>query len=353
MKTFAIPNLKFSVLLILFCFLFSCQNEETIIVEEPNPDQKISANSPLSNLISRVTQNPTSSDNFLDKSSCVKVNLPVNVFVNGNLITVGGSNGMSYSEVENLIESFPTAPSVIMDFPISISHKNYSTEQITSQSQMNNVISNCSSDSSFNEIDCVAIVYPITVNLYNTTSQQATTLTIQNNVQLFGFVTTTLSSTLLASINYPVYVSNPNGQTVAINSNSQLQDFIENAIGDCDDSPSNGGNNPNFITVLTSGNWKISYYFDETNQTSSYSGYAFAFTTAGTVTATKNNATTNGSWTTYLDSGKNKLDLLFDGTTLDTFEEDWQILEYNQTMIVLKNVSGGNGGIDYLTFTKN
>jgi len=33
--------------------------------------------------------------------------------------------------------------------------------------------------------------------------------------------------------------------------------------------------------------------------------------------------------------------------------DDWEIIEKSTTVIKLKDVSGGNGGIDYLTFTKN
>jgi hypothetical protein len=31
--------------------------------------------------------------------------------------------------------------------------------------------------------------------------------------------------------------------------------------------------------------------------------------------------------------------------------DDWEIIEKSTTLIKLKDVSGGNGGIDYLTFT--
>ena len=33
--------------------------------------------------------------------------------------------------------------------------------------------------------------------------------------------------------------------------------------------------------------------------------------------------------------------------------DDYKIIEYSATVIKLKHVSGGNGGTDYLTFTKN
>ena len=102
-----------------------------------------------------------------------------------------------------------------------------------------------------------------------------------------------------------------------------------------------------------SGNWRITYSYDNGDETSTYSGYTFTYNANGTVVALKNAISINGTWSNYLDSGTNKLLLSFDGLTLDNIEEDWNILEFTTTSIVLKNVSGGNGGTDYLTFTKN
>ena len=54
-----------------------------------------------------------------------------------------------------------------------------------------------------------------------------------------------------------------------------------------------------------------------------------------------------------MDSGEEKLEFSFDGITLDELEDDWEVIEYTATQIRLKDVSGGNGGTDYLYLTKN
>ena len=38
---------------------------------------------------------------------------------------------------------------------------------------------------------------------------------------------------------------------------------------------------------------------------------------------------------------------------LDELNSDWHIIEQNSNTIKLEDVSGGNGGTDYLTFIKN
>ena len=83
-----------------------------------------------------------------------------------------------------------------------------------------------------------------------------------------------------------------------------------------------------------------------------FSGYVFTFNNNGTSTAVRNSITTAGTWSTYTDSGENKLDLNFDGLALDEIEDDWRIIEFSATQIRLKDVSGGDGSVDYLTFTK-
>ena len=41
------------------------------------------------------------------------------------------------------------------------------------------------------------------------------------------------------------------------------------------------------------------------------------------------------------------------GWILDELEDDWEVIEYSSTQIRLKDVSGGNGGTDYLYLSKN
>ncbi len=115
----------------------------------------------------------------------------------------------------------------------------------------------------------------------------------------------------------------------------------------------------NITTVLnstiTQGGWRVTSYIDSgNNETSHYTGYAFTFQSGGVVTATKSGSTVNGTWSSGNDDSTLKLVLNF-GTT-DPFQElndDWHVVQQTSTMIKLEDVSGGNGGIDYLTFEKN
>lgn len=113
-----------------------------------------------------------------------------------------------------------------------------------------------------------------------------------------------------------------------------------------------GTTNTNSGTII--GQWKVTRYLDkDKDRTSYYTGVSFDFKTGGVITATKGTSITNGTWKIYTDSGKQKLDITFPAVNkLNEINEDWEIISQNATSILLKNVSGGNGGVSYLDFKK-
>ncbi len=111
----------------------------------------------------------------------------------------------------------------------------------------------------------------------------------------------------------------------------------------------------NVTSTVSTGNWRITYYWDtDHDETNNFIGYSFVFNTNGTVTATKAANTITGTWTTRNDDNKIKLVLSF-SSPADFIEisDDWHTIERTDSKIKLQDVSGGNGGTDYLTFEKN
>jgi hypothetical protein len=107
-----------------------------------------------------------------------------------------------------------------------------------------------------------------------------------------------------------------------------------------------------------SGTWKVTYFNDSgTDETYHFTGYNFTFGSGGTVTAVNGSATQTGTWSVTSgssSSSSNKFNLNFsDVEPFDELNDDWDILEYTSAIIKLKDISGGNGGIDYLTYEKN
>lgn len=88
--------------------------------------------------------------------------------------------------------------------------------------------------------------------------------------------------------------------------------------------------------VVTSGNWKVVYYFDDKDETYKFNGYSFVFSTDGKLTATFSGQTKTGVWS--VNSSSNKFIMTISGTdALDDMTDDWLIVEKTDTFIKLKD----------------
>lgn len=346
MKNFGL--LFFSVLIFIF---FSCQQEELEIIDATKNPETITLTSPLAGLVKRVTQTPTGVDNVLDNCSCFRVVLPVTVIVNNQNFLVGTQG--DYQVVQNAMNAFSNDDDIVnFIYPITIQFQNSQTQVISNSDMLDDALDDCDDDDGLDEIDCIQFVYPVNINVYDANNQLAQTISIQSNSQFYNFIHNLTSNQFIA-FQFPVAIINTNGQTFSLANNQQLLEFIDDSIDNCN-SNSGGGSSgsTDLTTVLTNGSWRITYFFDEVEETSQYNSYIFTFISNGNSVAT-GNQTINGTWNTYMDNGTKKLNLSYDGLTLDEVEEDWNVIEFTSSIIRLKHVSGGNGGTDYLTFTKN
>ena len=142
--------------------------------------------------------------------------------------------------------------------------------------------------------------------------------------------------------------------------------FMLNVASMCsNDDDSNSTTDPTpVVNTVNQGTWRITFYEDSgVNETTNYSNYIFTFGPNNVLTAANTNTFT-GSWSVTSDdsnddSPSNDLDFNIFFTApapasfVDDLSDDWDILSYSTTKIELVDVSGGNGGTDYLTFEKN
>lgn len=140
--------------------------------------------------------------------------------------------------------------------------------------------------------------------------------------------------------------------------------FMLNVASSCsDDDNNNSSSDPTpVINTVTQGTWRVTYYFDtDTDETSDFTGYNFTFASSNALVATNGTNTYTGTWSVTNDdsdddSPSNDLDfnILF-GSPADfaDLSDDWEIISRTDTKIQLRDVSGGNGGTDLLTFEKN
>jgi hypothetical protein len=143
-----------------------------------------------------------------------------------------------------------------------------------------------------------------------------------------------------------------------------------NPSDDSNDDNNNSSSNSADLTseIMEQGDWQITRFEDSgVDQTNDFNGYTFVFNTDGTVVASNGNQTVNGTWNIMDDSSNSSSD--DDGNSSDDddfildfavpessdFEDlidDWDFISVDNTKIELRDISGGNGGTDYLTFER-
>jgi hypothetical protein len=112
---------------------------------------------------------------------------------------------------------------------------------------------------------------------------------------------------------------------------------------------------------VKNGTWRITKFIDSgDDETNHFTGYNFTFNTSGVLNADNGTNSYDGSWSVTdnnsNDDSEDDLDFNINFNLTNDFEDlndDWHFVSQSPTKIELIDVSGGNGGTDYLTFEKN
>lgn len=124
---------------------------------------------------------------------------------------------------------------------------------------------------------------------------------------------------------------------------------------------SSSGSADSLNDKLKSGSWKIARFIDSgEDETSRYSGFKFSFGIGGDLMAVSESMAYSGNWSVMQHSGDDvpesefhfTLDVQATGEFVD-INDDWHVVSQSDSKIELEDVSGGNGGTDYLTFERN
>lgn len=129
----------------------------------------------------------------------------------------------------------------------------------------------------------------------------------------------------------------------------------------CSDDDSMNSTMDELEGIAKSGTWRITYFWDsDQDETDHFTGYSFTFGDSDVLTATKGATTITGVWSiSDSNSGDDSMDdldfnILFTAPPdFEDLSDDWEIMDFTSTKIQLKDVSGGGGGTDFLTFEKN
>lgn len=230
-------NFKNLLVLSLFAFLtvFSCQDE--VFEETQNQEQTLEPNSSVVNLMQATTSNDGAVDNLLDNTDCFSIELPVTIIANGITITISSLEDLEL--LEDIFDEFEDdEDSLEFLFPITIVLNDYTEIVIEDEESLEEFIDQCTeADDDEDIIECVDFVYPISFSVFNIDFDLIDTVTVNSDEELYDFLDDLEDSenAVIASLNYPVSLVYADGNTVTVNSNTELEAAINEAQEECDD----------------------------------------------------------------------------------------------------------------------
>lgn len=353
MKTMKMTGCAVTLLAVML-LAGSCQQEADEITPLPT-DQVITANSPLAAMIERISLNDGSQDNILDGSSCIALDLPVTVMVNGQPVQINSEEDMK--QVERIWDELPDDDdTVAIQYPVTVKLADHSTLVIPNEDALELLVESCTEGGGDDDIECIDFVYPFTVSIYDSKNQLSDIVVISDDEDLFGFFDG-LDSAELAGVQFPIVVILSDSSEVTINGNGQLEDLIESVYNDCDEDDDNDFDDDDVDTgalsaILTNGSWKIDFFLDESDKTSLFSAYTFTFDAAETANASDGGVNVPGIYALYGDDGSLELDLDFgESPPFVLIKEDWEVLTYSDALIELTD-NPGSPEARRLTFKK-
>jgi hypothetical protein len=331
---------------VLSVVFFSCQSE--ITDEQYSTKETITKTTPLTTYVERIVMQKTAQDNIIDQTDCFMVKFPYTVTVNAVDITINSAADIALVENNIALSSIDTDV-VSIHFPITVIFNDYKEETLDSLSDYTDLLHDCAEKSDYlPQINCLNFNYPILINRYDSNNQIASALTIQDNQALYYFIDNLQDNQFIA-VGYPITVTSSNGYPITVTNNSQLEDLIKEALDNCSE---NTNTTLDFVQVLSSGAWKISYFYDDEERTSVYNGYQFSFKSDYTVVASISGISKTGTWSIKTNNGEREFKMDFDADPLKKLEENWEVFEFSTSELRFRDPSDNSLETDYLYFSK-
>ena len=299
-----------SIIKLLFLGLFlvvvsSCQKEVEKIIQ-PSQEEVLQANTVVATLVKRTTTKDGSKDNIIDNASCLSVQLPVTVEVNGLEIIIDSEE--DFEVIEAIFDEFDNdIDNLDILFPIVIILSDFTEITIANFNELEHFIAECEGENEVDDdIECVDFVYPITLSIFDSANQLAETVTIHNDEDFYKFIDE-IEEYQVVQINFPIQVVLADGTQYTINNMSELENAIEEADGTCDEDDDNDYDDDdddceactvNQITdLLITCSWFVEeIIIDGVENTEQYTNYSFTFLENGTVIVRSGGSEIVGTW---------------------------------------------------------
>nr|WP_288931309.1 hypothetical protein [uncultured Allomuricauda sp.] len=338
-----IHNILRVALVVLVFGLSSCQEEFEKIGDDPQ-SETIAANSTTAVLIENTSSNDGSYDNIVDGASCLAIQFPYTVNVNGVEVTIDSESDLDV--VEEIFDELDDDDDILdIVFPITITLSDFSEIAIENQDELEAFARECLEGGDDDDIECVDFVYPITLFTFDVQNQVTGDFEIGSDMDMRRFFDE-LEDDDLISIEFPITLKKYDGTEVTVQNNAELAAALEMAKNQCDEDDDDDYNDDDFTEE------EIDEYLmecplqvrevirNEVDNTEQYIERLMTFNEDGTVYFSTFTADEiMGTWSTSMSDNGVMLSLEFENFT--DFSSEWRVYKLEEGVIKLYK-DGGN-----------
>tara|TARA_R110000796_G_scaffold67449_3_gene154719 strand:+ start:37943 stop:39646 length:1704 start_codon:yes stop_codon:yes gene_type:complete len=330
-------KVAFISLLIIAMTFTSCQEE---FEELPNSEDQttITASSSTAQLIIQTSSNDGSFDNIVDGSSCIAVQFPYKVNVNGLEITIDSIEDLKL--IEEIFDELDDDNDILdIIFPINITLSDFSEITINGIEGLRELARECVEGGNDDDIECIDFVYPLTFFTFDINKQQTGSIVVESDRDMRRFFHD-LDENDIVSLDFPVKLKLYDGTEITVSSHAELATAIRNAKDACDEDDDDDYNDDDFNKErLDSYLIECAFIVREVNrnnqdQTEQYFEYVINFKENGEVKVfDRQGNILNGTWSTRV--GEEKVLLTLNFETLVDFSLEWAVYEIGEGRIKL------------------
>lgn len=235
------------VILLAAVILFaSCQKEEPFR-EDIDPELTLSAGATVVDMMKRTTSNDGSYDNIVDGASCLGIQFPYIVTVNGLELQIETKE--DFQNIEDILDAAEQGERTMqITYPVTVTMSDYTEIVIDSEAVLQEYVALCVEGGADDDIECVDVVYPINLFTYNPNLQQTGNVTVNQDKQLRRFLVG-LDDADFISIEFPLNLEMFDGIEVTVNNNTELADTMNRAAEICDEDDDGDYNDDDFTKV--------------------------------------------------------------------------------------------------------
>lgn len=323
------------IVLCVFLAFTSCRTEDDLSIDPP-VEEAIAANSAVANLMSNVVSNDGSYDNIIDNASCLSIQFPVTVTVNGITIQINDTDDLD--AIEDIFDEFDDDDdNIVISYPITIVFSDFSSIEINSDDELEDFADDCFDDDfDDDDIECIDFQYPITASAFDENNDLILTITINDDHDMYDFIDD-LDDYDAVTINFPITVLLADGTTQTINNIQELAIAIEEADDTCDEDDDNDYDDDDCDNCSTDLVTEIltqcpNWYIDDLERNDNdlednYTGYLFTFNEDNTIEVSWDNGSQTESGTWSASGSGNNITFEINIPGFDEINDSWNLHE--------------------------